>query len=265
MIEISVQADIKAATQYLTDLQRKQIPFATSRALNTVAFNAMRAGRDYLQAKLDKPTTFTVKSWYVRRKATKDNLVAVVGWSDYVSQKRIGEGGQFAGAEYYLAQHWSGGGRKLKAFERQLQRRGIMPAGMQAVPGAAAEELGMIDRYGNMKGSVLVAILSAVGSFDEMGYQANATVRQSRRMGRAKSAAKRIYWAGKPGKNTPNGIWMIDDKHSQRGRLRPVLVFVKPGRYPKRLDIDALARDVQQRGFREAFEQELANAISTAR
>lgn len=265
MIEIDVRADIRAATEFLTDLQRKQIPFATVRALNTVAFNAMRVGREYLQANLDKPTPFTVKSWYVRRKATKAKPEAVVGWSDYVSQKRIGEGGQFAGAEYYLAQHWAGGGRRNKAFERQLQRRGIMPDGMQAVPGDSAQELGMMDRYGNMKGSVLVAILSAVGSFDEMGYQANATTRQSKRMSREKSASKRVYWAGKPGNNTPNGIWMIDDKHSKRGRLRPVIVFVKPGRYSKRLDIEAVSRQVQQRGFREAFEQELAHAIRTAK
>lgn len=265
MIVLDVQADVSAATAFLTDLERQQIPFATSRALNTVAFNAMRAGRDYLRANIDRPTPFTTSSWYVRRKATKTSLTAVVGWSDYVSQKRIGEGGQFAGAEYYLSQHWTGGGRKLKAFERQLQRSGLMPAGMQAVPGQAAEELSMMDKYGNIKGSVLVAILSAVGSFDEIGYSANATVRQSRRLGKSRAAAKRIYWAGKPGKNTPNGIWMLDDKHSARGRLRPVIVFVRPGNYRKRLDIEAVSRDVQRRGFREAFEVELAHAIRTAR
>lgn len=265
MIELDVRADIKAATQYLTDLERRQIPFATARALNTVAFNAMRAGREYLQANIDRPTPFTVKSWYVRRKATKTKLVAVVGWSDFVSQKRIGEGGKFAGAEYYLSQHWTGGPRKMKAFERQLQRRGILPAGMQAVPGEAADDLGMIDRYGNMKGPVLVAILSAVGSLDEMGYNANATVRQSKRLGKSKAAAKRIYWAGKPGKNTPNGIWMIDEKHSKRGRLRPVIVFVKPGQYKRRLNIDAVSSEVQRSGFREAFDKELAHAIRTAK
>lgn len=265
MIEMDVRADIRAATEFLSDLDRKQIPFATARALNTVAFNAMRIGREYLKSNLDRPTPFTVNSWYVRRKATKAKPVAVVGWSDFVSQKRIGEGGRFAGAEYYLSQQWTGGQRKVKAFERQLQRSGILPAGMQAVPGKAADDLGMIDRYGNMKGPVLVAILSAIGSMDEMGYSANATVRQSKRMSRSKAASKRVYWAGKPGKNTPSGIWMIDEKHSKRGRLRPVIVFVKPGQYKRRLNIDEVSNNVQRKGFREAFERELAYAISTAK
>lgn len=265
MIELDVRVEIEEVTRYLTDLQRKQIPFATKNALNTVAFNAMRVGRDYLQANIDRPTPFTVKSWYVRRKATKTRPEAVVGWSDYLSQKRIGEGGQFAGAEYYLSQHWTGGPRKNKAFERQLQRAGIMPPNTQAVPGEAAEEIGMIDRYGNMKGPALVAILSAVGSFDQMGYNANATVRQSKRLGRSKAAAKHVYWAGKPGKNTPNGIWLLDEKHSRRGRLRPVIVFVRRANYARRLDIDAVSAQVQRSGFREAFEKELAHAIRTAK
>jgi|GEM_PF-5912326 len=50
-------------------------------------------------------------------------------------------------------------------------------------------------------GGVLVAILSAVGSFDEMGYSANATVRQSRRLGKSRAtcsagdSARRSRWS----------------------------------------------------------------------
>jgi hypothetical protein len=242
----------------------KQIPFVLKNALNAVAFQTMREGREYLQKNIDRPTPWTVKSWYVRKKADKRDLVAVVGWSDYLSQKRIQEG-QYAGAEFYLAQHWNGGQRKLKAFERQLIRKRVMPASMHAVPGDAAEELGMIDKYGNMKGSVLVAILSAVGAFDELGYSANATVRQSRRLGASKMAAKHVYWAGKPGKNTPNGIWMLDDKFSKRGRLRPVIVFVKPGNYRKRLDLDTISRTVEKRDLPREIDKAIDYAIRTAR
>jgi len=265
MVNISV--DIKGMKELQSKLAgfEKQIPFVLKEALNAVAFQAMREGRDYLQKNIDRPTPWTVKSWYVRKKADKKSLVAVVGWSDYLSQKRIQEG-QYAGAEFYLAQHWNGGQRKLKAFERQLIKRRIMPAGMQAVPGKAAEDLNMIDKYGNMKASVLVAILSAVGSFDEMGYSANATVRQSKRLGASKMAAKFVYWAGKPGPNTPNGIWMLDEKFKRgRGRLRPVIVFVKPGNYRKRLDLDTISKTVEKRDLPREIDKAIEYAIRTAK
>lgn len=244
--------------------QQKQVAYAASRALNTLAFKAMREGQAHIRANLDRPTNFAVKAWYVRRKATKAALEAVVGWSDFVSSKRIQEG-QFAGAEYYLSQHWSGGGRKIKAFERQLRRAGLLPSGMFSVPGNAADELGMIDAHGNFKGSAIVAILSRLGTFDELGYTANATVRQSKRIGAARSAARKVFWAGKPGKNTPPGIWMIDDAHSERGRLRPVMIFVKAPHYRVRLNIDHIHRTVVAAGFRQEFDRELGAAMRSAR
>lgn len=244
----------------------KQMPYARMMAANNVAFKAMDAGRVYLRATLDRPTRFTTSAWRVRKKATKQDPVAVVGWSDFISAKRIGEGGEFAGAEYYLRQHWSGGGRRHKAFERQLIRARLMPAGMYAVPGEAAAELGMMDAHGNMKGPSLVAILSRVGAMDEMGYTANATGRQSRRLSAAKRAARQVYWAGKPGPNTPAGIWVIDETHQRgRGRLRPVLVFVRAPRYRRRLDLDDLGRQVVGRHAAAELRKAIQHALATAR
>lgn len=262
---VSIKIDDKNVRRMLAGLER-QIPFVISRALNDVAFQAMREGQAYLRARLDRPTRFTIKSWYVRRKADKRNLQAVVGWSDYLSQKRIGEGGEYAGAEYYMVQHWTGGGRRHKAFERQLIRKGLMRPDQYAVPGQAASELGMIDSHGNMKGSVIVAILSRVGALDELGYTSNATTRQSRRIGAAKRSSRGVYWAGKPGPNTPPGIWMLDEKHGGgRGRLRPVIVFVKAPRYGRRLDLDGLTRQVERRHMPAAIHKAVEHALRTAR
>lgn len=262
MIKVKIEG-AQAAMARLAG-QQKQVAYAASRALNTLAFKAMKEGQDHIRQRINQPTNFTVKSWYVRRKATKQKMEAVVGWSDYLSSKRT-QDGQFAGAEYYLAQHWNGGGRKYKAFEKHLSRTGILPAGMFAVPGQAAADLGMIDASGNMKASVIVAIMSGVGGFDELGYQANATVRQSKRRSASARAKRHVYWAGKPGKNTPAGIWVIDDKHSDRGRLRPVIVFVRAPRYRVRLDIGVIHQRVVAAGFRAEFDKELAAALRSAR
>jgi len=81
----------------------------------------------------------------------------------------------------------------------------------------------------------------------------------------SKAAARHVYWAGKPGPNTPNGIWMIDEKHkSGRGRLRPILVFVKGASYKKRLDLDKTV-EKSRSNFDKYFETELQNALRTAR
>lgn len=245
-------------TMRLLEQGDKQVRYAASRAINTVAFETMREGRAHIQARLNRPTNWTVKAWYVRKKAVKTDLVASVGWSDYLANKRG------HAAEYYLAQHWHGGGREHRAFETRLQRSGLMPQGHYAVLGKAAQEMGMLDGNGNMKGSVLVQILSSLGAFKEAGYNANATVSRSSKLRGSKAAGKLTYWAGKPGPNTPNGIWVIDSDYSKRGRLRPVIVFVPSVRYTKRLDLEAVARKVQPKLARE-FEKEYAAALRTAR
>jgi hypothetical protein len=242
----------------MLDAGQKQARYAASVALNNQAFKAMRDGRKHIEQKIDRPTRWTITSWYVRKKATKTDLVSAVGWSDYLSNKRGNA------ADYYLSQHWNGRKREHKAFETRLIRAGIMPDGLYAVPGKAAEDMGMIDHYGNMKGGVLVAILSALGAFKEAGYSANATTRQSKRISANKMASRQVYWAGKPGVNTPNGIWAIDEKHSKRGRLRPVIVFVKSPDYKRKLDLKGIA-DKAQRGFSAEFDKAYHQALATAR
>jgi len=255
MIKISV--DSSGTLAFLARAE-KQAAYATSRALNTLAFQAMREGRAHIKAKLHDPRPWTVNAWYVRKKASKTSLVASVGWSDYLSNKRG------HAAEYYLAQHWTGGTRKQKAYESHMQRSGILPAGYFTMPGAAAGELKLLDARGAFKGGAIVAIMSAIGGFDQRGFTANATTRQSKKRSANKAAARQVYWVGKPGKNTPLGIWAIDDKSSKRGRLRPVMIFVKRANYRKRLDLESIAAKVRP-NFGAEFNREYSAAIATAR
>lgn len=261
----------------ILDGQQKQVAYATSRALNNLAFQAMREGQAHISSNLDKPTAWTVKAWYVRRKAAKDaaaaaklnardaasgvntgryvSQTAVVGWSDYLANKRG------HAAEYYLSQQWHGGNRAHKAFESRLIQAGILPAGHYVVPGKAAEELGMVNAYGNIKGSVYSKIASKLGTFTESGYNTQNTASGKRNPRNANA----VYWAGKPGKNTPAGIWLLDENYRNgRGRLRPVLIFVDNVRYRAKLDLEKIERKVGANMQRE-FEKELAAALRAAR
>lgn len=78
-MNISVKADIKQLTKGLNKIQRKQIPFATSKALNTLAFDVRKTLQDILPEYIDKPTPYTIRGIQVE-KSTKKKLVSKVGF-----------------------------------------------------------------------------------------------------------------------------------------------------------------------------------------
>jgi len=74
-MEISVRDDLKKLTRDLSRLQKKQIPFAASLAINETAENAQAALKVQAQKKLDRPTRQTIGSFRVGRRSNKNNLV----------------------------------------------------------------------------------------------------------------------------------------------------------------------------------------------
>ena len=79
-MRISVVAETKKLTKHLNRIQKKQIPFATSKALNDVAFDARSFIQKSLPRKLDRPTKGIISSVQVE-KSKKKNLVAIVGFA----------------------------------------------------------------------------------------------------------------------------------------------------------------------------------------
>jgi len=71
-MQISVQADTKALTKHLTRIQRTQIPFATSRALNDVAFDCRSFIQKSLPRRLDRPTKGLISSVRVDKSKKKN-------------------------------------------------------------------------------------------------------------------------------------------------------------------------------------------------
>ncbi len=74
---LNIKADIKEVTRYLDNLQKKQIPFATSQALNKTAYYVRGKLQQEAKKKLDRPTPFTLRG-FKYRKATKQKLWAEV-------------------------------------------------------------------------------------------------------------------------------------------------------------------------------------------
>ena len=82
-VQISIRDDLDKITRGLNDIQRKQIPFAASGALNDTAFQARTKATDELPRHIDRPTPATVKGIMVR-KSKKTDLEAAVFFKDFV-------------------------------------------------------------------------------------------------------------------------------------------------------------------------------------
>jgi hypothetical protein len=115
---ISVRSDFQEVRRYLSSVQRRQLPFATSLALNRTAADVRKSLQQGLHRDLDRPTRFTTQGIQFFR-ATKRNLTAVV----FIEAKRY----------EYLRLNIEGGTRRPK-------RRVILIG------------LGKRNRYGNIPG-----------------------------------------------------------------------------------------------------------------
>jgi hypothetical protein len=108
-MQIDIRSDVKQLTKSLTRIQRKQIPFATSKALNNLAFDVRKSLQDGLDIHLDRPTPYTKRGVQVE-KSTKKKLIAEVGFRS----KTFGKGqGSVTQAEY-MERQIKGGLRKPK-------------------------------------------------------------------------------------------------------------------------------------------------------
>ncbi len=214
----------------------------------------------------DRPVPFTRNSIY-KRPATKAKLSAMVWVKDDGATKGTP-------AAKYLAPQIYGGQRNLKRFEKALQAVGVLPPGMIAVPGKAAEK----DAYGNMSKGQIVKILSYLQAFSQSGYRANITDKRRERMARgneAKGVRGLDYFVlARPEGKLPAGIYKrvrytgadaVKVGHLQKGGAKPIIVFVRPAAYRKRWKFFETSQRVSERRFPVRFDEAMAKALATAR
>lgn len=85
MFDLNVKVDIKPLTRTLDDLARRQVPFATAKALTAVARKVQDAQRAALPSVFDRPSLFTQRSIGVKA-ARKADLTAAVFVKDIAAQ-----------------------------------------------------------------------------------------------------------------------------------------------------------------------------------
>lgn len=217
----------------------KQVTYAASRAINSVAFKVMREESAGTSA-FDRPKPATRSAFRVE-KSTKQNLTATI------AVKSRGQGG--LPANEYLHPSIKGGRRGFKRSEIMLRAAGILPAGMFTAPGRGAK----LDAYGNMSRGQIAQILSYFQTYGKTAL--NSTRMNMSQEKRAKMQSKNAYFV------IPNrGIWQRNGK-----AITPILMFISKADYKIIFDFEKIAQHVIEREWDREFSSALEDAIRTAR
>lgn len=239
----------------LTDLEKKELPYAMMLALNKTAGEINQAEIEKMKEIFDRPTAYTLGSTFVKY-AKINKLSAEVGFREWP--------GKGTPPEKYLSPQVYGGDRNLKRFEKAFQEKGVLPSGMYAVPGRGAS----INGNGNMSTGQIVQLLAYFDSFGYQGYHANMTDQKRAKLAKGtKKGPSLVYFVsrgrgsegmnGKP-QHLPPGIYARYG-FTFGTAIKCIIRFVKKPGYSKRFPFEETAEKLNDRVFlynlREAVEK----------
>lgn len=238
MLTVKIEG-LEELKRRLSDIGRKQVPFAAAKAITKTA-KAVEA-----RIQRDMAGAFKSASPYVKRatfstSATKANLTATVGLKD---QKPSGG----TAPAVLLKEHFTGGLRGNKPFEKAIAALGGMPRGYRAVPGGGMK----LDAYGNPSRKDIGEMLGSLRTRTQVFK------------GRGKKTALVGFFIVPVGAQTHlhPGIY----KRVARGAIKAMFLFVQHAAYRKVMDMERSAREVVAREFQPNFDAAFAEAMRTAK
>jgi len=238
-MELSVVTNVEAWTANLEDIYRRQIPFATARALNETVEDLRNYHRTILPTVFDRPTRYTLNSLRML-KAASNRLHAGIFFKE-----------QYRDGSHYLTPHVEGGKRRHKRFEYWLIQRGIMQSGEYAVPASGLK----LDSFGNVPAGIVQMILSQLAAGpDPFQWE---TARSRKRAGETRVR----YFVPEPGSRLRRGIW----RRKSKTRVEPVFIFVSDVTYQKRYQFYELSRWRAEMNFPVYFESAMRAGIDDQR
>jgi len=223
----------------LADMGSKQVPFAASVAINKTAGQVDDRLKREMAGAFKSPSPYVSRSTFIQR-STKTNLTATVGLKD---QKPSGG----TAPAVLLKEHFTGGLRGNKPYEKAIIVMSGMPSGWRAIPGGGIKK----DAYGNPNRKEIGEMLGALRS------------RMQVFKGRGKKVALVGYFIVPVGAQSHlvPGIY----KRVARGALAAMFIFVKSASYRKVLDLQRTADQIVRAEFQTNFDAAFANAMRTAR
>ena len=218
---------LKELQAELAGFSERRLRAAAATGLTRTANRMAVEWQKEIDTKIDQPTVFTKKAVRVE-KARADKLTAKVALKD------VNRSGGLSQNEY-LQQHELGGSRLVKKFERALIASGAMPQGYITVPGKGADRNG----YGNVPRSIIIAVISQLGTDFSVGYQQTIS----------KDAAKRAKSQARHGKRyfvMPVGNGRVSPGVYTRGAdrtMKMVFAFKQVVNYSRKLTLQDAAKE----------------------
>lgn len=223
----------------LNDMGRKQVPFAAAKAITQTAKSVERKLQANMAGAFKSASPFVKRATF-STSATKANLTATAGLKD---QKPSGG----TAPAVLLKEHFTGGLRGNKPFEKAIMALGGLPRGWRAVPGSGIK----LDSYGNPSRKEIGEMLGSLRT------------RMQVFKGRGKKMAMVGFFVVPVGAKShlSPGIY----KRVARGALLTMFVFVKRAAYRKVINLERSANEVAAREFQPNFDAAFTEAMRTAR
>lgn len=238
-VDISVEG-IQINIKNLEAVKRR-IGNAAITALNETGKLVKDELREQMTRVFDRPTPYTLNALYVKR-ATAEKPAVTIAPRMFAGKGTV--------PEKYLWPQVFGGDRNLKRHEQALKRIGILPPGMYAVPGSAAQ----LDAYGNMSRGQIIQILAYFKAFGEQGYRANITEKGKAKLkrGTKKKRGMEYFAVISQRSHLKRGIYQKVSFGFGKA-IRPVMMFIKSPSYRKRYEFGKIAEAKAKQVFRGLY------------
>jgi len=236
---LNISANIDDFERSLSDVARKQLPFAVALALNDTAADV----RDDIQVQMkrvfDRPTRWTLNAFMIRR-ASKRKLSVRIERKSPVAGK------------HYLEVEQAGGVRPQTAVEKLVSSRLKYGGVVRTITPAKGARL---NSYGNWSPGQRNQVLSAVQS--QRDATANTTAASRKR---AKGRAG--YFVPRDGSKLSPGIY----QRMARNRVKKVVhISDKPARYRAVFKFETATMASGRRNFPKHFAKRFKHAMATAK
>lgn len=237
---ISAKVDTSDLERQFSKLEKEQLPFITSLAVNRTSAQVREALKDEIPRVFNAPVTLTKGAVFLTKAANKGGPFE----RDVFLRDEATKG---TPPVKYMAPGTDGGPRRVKRFERALKAAGVMAGNEFAYPARSYK----LNAQGNIPASVISTILSQVRASPDP--EQNATKGSNRKR---KRKGKPGYFAARAGMHLKPGIYqrVSNDFGPVQRPLNAVLTFSSDApNYSQRFPFKKIAARIYAREYREQF------------
>lgn len=237
---ITAKVDTSDLERAFSKLEREQLPFITSLAVNRTAAIVREELKSQIPRVFNAPVSLTQNAVFLTKAANKRGPFE----RDVFLRDEASKG---TPPVKYMAPAVDGGPRRVKRFERALKASGVMAANEFAYPARSYK----LNAQGNIPASVVTRILSQLRSSPDP--EQNVT-KGSKRKGKRKGRAE--YFAARAGGHLKPGVYqrVSKDFGPVQRPLQAVLVFSSNApSYSPRYPFKKIAARIYAREYREQF------------